>query len=111
MAHEWVVAEKAIFDRRLKEPALFAKTNKNIKSNLMWSSKLHKRDLVELLVALNTASAITTTDGCHVSFKTLVSKFSEFLNITISKPYDEREAILSRPPKVTDFLARLRKMY
>lgn len=104
-----VQSEKELLERRITNPTLFHNNNHLLKSDLMWSSKFSKRDLLELLIALDAISAITKVDGTNAPFVNLVSSFEEFLNIKFPNPYKEREAILARPYKTTDFLNRLKR--
>lgn len=78
-------------------------------SHFHWSEKLTKRDLIELLTALDQIEAIVDASGKKISYSSLVETFEQLLNLDLSKSYNIRTEVLSRKIKCTDFLNRLTK--
>lgn len=78
-------------------------------SQFHWSEKLTKRDLIELLTALDQIEAIVDAGGKKISYSLLVETFEQLLNLDLSKSYNIRSEVLSRKIKCTDFLNRLTK--
>lgn len=102
-----MICELQLQEKRVLHPSLFTNKVREQTSNIMWNTTLSKRDLLELLIALDSLSAITKTDGSVLPFSILVESFANFLNLKISNPYKERDMIMSRPPKPDDFMKRL----
>lgn len=95
-------------EKRLTFPELFSPVVPQQYSHLHWNTdKLTKRDLIELLTALELTHAIVGDDGKPTSFAELISTFEKLLNVSLPKPYKERDLILVRKKCVTDFTARL----
>lgn len=78
-------------------------------SQFHWSEKLTKRDLIELLTALDQIEAIVNASGKKISYSSLVEIFEQLFNLDLSKCYNIRTEVLSRKIKCTDFLNRLTK--
>ena len=78
-------------------------------SQIHWSEKLTKRDLIELLTALDQTEAIVDASGKKISYSSLIETFEQLLNLDLSKSYNIRSEVLSRKIKCTDFLNRLTK--
>lgn len=78
-------------------------------SGFHWSDKFTKRDIIELLTALDQIEAIVDTSGKKISYSLLVETFEQLLNLDLSKSYNIRTEVLSRKIKCTDFLNRLTK--
>ncbi|WP_099463891.1 RteC domain-containing protein [Parabacteroides provencensis] len=78
-------------------------------SHFHWSEKLTKRDLIELLTALDQTEAIVDASGKKISYSSLVEIFEHLFNLNLSKSYNIRTEVLSRKIKCTDFLNRLTK--
>lgn len=78
-------------------------------SQFHWSDKFTKRDIIELLTALDQIEAIVDASGKKISYSLLVETFEQLLNLDLSKSYNIRTEVLSRKIKCTDFLNRLTK--
>ncbi len=103
-----VQSEKELLERKITNPTLFHNTNHLLKSELKWSSTFSKRDLIELLAALDAISAITKTNGEILPFSKLVSSAEVFLNIKLPNSYKIRDEVLARKIKASDFLCKLK---
>ena len=79
-------------------------------SHFYWSEKLTKRDIIELLTALDQIGAIVDASDKKISYSSLVETFEQLLNLDLSKSYNIRSEVLSRKIKCTDFLNRLTKV-
>lgn len=95
-------------EKRLIFPELFSPTTPPPRSPLYWNAtKYTKRDLIELITALEAINAIVGDNNKPSSFIEIVSSFESLLNISISNPYKERDLILTRKKCVTGFTDRL----
>lgn len=94
-------------DKRLTYPDLFTPLSPPSRSPFHWNDKFTKRDLIELATALEATHAILDDNHKPISFAELISRFEHIFNITLPKPYKERDLILQRKKCVTDFTARM----
>lgn len=95
----------------LKEPQIhLSKPIVQQGSSFHWSEKLTKRDLIELLTALDQIEAFVDAGGRKISYSLLVETFEKLLTLDLSKSYNIRTEVLSRKIKCTDFLNRLTKV-
>lgn len=76
-------------------------------SNLKWSDNFTKRDLIELITALDQLGAVQMSTGDTASFKTIVSAFEVFFNVTLNYPHQQREDIVARKIKTTHFIGKM----
>lgn len=76
-------------------------------SNLKWSENFTKRDLIELITALDQLGAVQMCTGDPASFKTIVSAFEVLFNITLNYPHQQREDIIARKIKTTHFIGKM----
>lgn len=99
MALRQVVVELELLEKQLQYPELFASTASTQQpSPLHWdTSKFTKRDLIELITALEASNAIIDNLGNPISFTQLVESFSHLLNtpFTTKYAYKERDYILN----------------
>lgn len=94
-------------NERVVHPSLFQPTRKNDIPDLFWSSEFTKRDLVELLSALEYLGPILNAVGKYAPFSVLVAFAEKTLNVSLPNAYKIREEVLNRKTKSTDFLERL----
>ena len=92
---------------RIEHPTLFQTLHKNDIPDLFWSSEFSKRDLVELLSALEYLGPILNAVGKYAPFSVLVTFAEKTLNVSLPNAYKIREEVLNRKRKSTDFLERL----
>lgn len=107
-ASKIVKAEQAILERSLVYPSIIPKQTPTPNIPVLnWNKEFTKRDLIELITALEYIGAINDSTGRGVPFSLLVSISETMLNITLPNAYKIREEVLSRKTKPTDFLNRL----
>lgn len=102
-----VESELRLLNERIVHPSLFQPPRKNDIPDLFWSSEFTKRDLVELLSALEYLGPILNAVGKYAPFSVLVAFAEKTLNISLPNAYKIREEVLNRKTKSTDFLERL----
>lgn len=102
-----VESELRLLNERVVHPSLFQPPRKNDIPDLFWSSEFTKRDLVELLSALEYLGPILNAVGKYAPFSVLVAFAEKTLNISLPNAYKIREEVLNRKTKSTDFLERL----
>lgn len=102
-----VESELSLLNERIVHPSLFQPPRKNDIPDLFWSSGFTKRDLVELLSALEYLGPILNAVGKYAPFSMLVTFAERTLNISLPNAYKIREEVLNRKTKSTDFLERL----
>ena len=102
-----VESELSLLNERIVHPSLFQPPRKNDIPDLFWSSEFTKRDLVELLSALEYLGPILNAVGKYAPFSVLVTFAERTLNISLPNAYKIREEVLTRKTKSTDFLERL----
>ena len=102
-----VESELSLLNERIVHPSLFQPPRKNDIPDLFWSSEFTKRDLVELLSALEYLGPILNAVGKYAPFSVLVTFAERTLNISLPNAYKIREEVLNRKTKSTDFLERL----
>ena len=100
-------SELMLLNERVVHPSLFQPPRKNDIPDLFWSSEFTKRDLVELLSALEYLGSILNAVGKYAPFSVLVAFAEKTLNISLPNAYKIREEVLNRKTKSTDFLERL----
>lgn len=115
MAIALVSVEVDLRDKQLQYPSLFTLTEKvtNSKkpSEFHWNlEKFTKRDLIELITALEANGAIIDNDGNSISFTRLIEYFAASFSVAIPSKYayKERDYILNikrRSPSFIDFIA------
>lgn len=98
-------------EKRLSFPDLFSPTIPPPRSPLHWSDKFHRRDLIELVTALETTQAILDDSGKPVSFTKLIEHFSFAFNlpITTKTAFNERDYIRNVRRNSTEFIQLLDK--
>lgn len=101
-------SEKELLEKRITNPTLYHNSNHLRKSDLKWNSIFSKRDLIELLTALDAISVITKIDGSSMSFVQLVKSVDQFLNVKLPYSHKARENVVARKIKTTGFLSRLK---
>lgn len=97
-------------EKRIIYPELFSQTSAPPPSPLHWNSdKFSKRDLIELLTALENANVIIDEVGKPIPFTHIVEQFSHLLNVPISSKYafKERDYILNIKYRTTAFLDQI----
>lgn len=72
-AIELVDSELALLRMRAENPALFTNEKAVVVSELFWCPDFTKRDLVELLTALELLQSIRMADGKAIPFSRLVA--------------------------------------
>lgn len=102
-----VESELCLLNERVVHPSLFQPPRKNDIPDLFWSSEFTKRDLVELLSALEYLGPILNAVGKYAPFSVLVAFAEKTLNVSLPNAYKIREEVLNRKTKSTDFLERL----
>lgn len=102
-----VESELSLLNERVVHPSLFQPPRKNDIPDLFWSSEFTKRDLVELLSALEYLGPILNAVGKYAPFSVLVAFAEKTLNVSLPNAYKIREEVLNRKTKSTDFLERL----
>lgn len=102
-----IESELRLLNDRIEHPTLFQTLHKNDISDLFWSSEFSKRDLVELLSALEYLGPILNAVGKYAPFSVLVTFAEKTLNVSLPNAYKIREEVLNRKRKSTDFLERL----
>lgn len=100
-------SELMLLNERVMHPSLFQPPRKHDIPDLFWSSEFTKRDLVELLSALEYLGPILNAVGKYAPFSVLVAFAEKTLNISLPNAYKIREEVLNRKTKSTDFLERL----
>lgn len=108
IAERQVEVEQSLLEEHCAHPERFIEANTTTKRSFVWSEKYSKRDLMELVIALDKADAVKDMHGQKVAFKTLVDATSHSFSVDLSKMYRIREEILSRKIKSTAFLDILR---
>lgn len=106
-AERIVESELRLLHERIEHPTLFQPSLRNDIPDLHWSSEFTKRDLVELLSALEYLGPILNTFGKYAPFSVLVAFAEKTLNVSLPNAYKIREEVLNRKTKSTDFLERL----
>lgn len=102
-----IESELRLLNDRIEHPTLFQTLHKNDIPDLFWSSEFSKRDLVELLSALEYLGPILNAVGKYAPFSVLVTFAEKTLNVSLPNAYKIREEVLNRKRKSTDFLERL----
>lgn len=102
-----VESELNLLNERIIHPSLFQLPRNNDIPDLFWSSEFSKRDLVELLSALEYLGPILNAVGKYAPFSVLVTFAEKTLNVSLPNAYKIREEVLNRKRKSTDFLERL----
>ena len=108
-AERIVESELRLLHERIEHLTLFQPSLRNDIPDLHWSSEFTKRDLVELLSALEYLGPILNTFGKYAPFSVLVAFAEKTLNVSLPNAYKIREEVLNRKTKSTDFLERLIK--
>ena len=106
-AERIIESELRLLHERIEHPTLFQPSLRNDIPDLHWSSEFTKRDLVELLSALEYLGPILNTFGKYAPFSVLVAFAEKTLNVSLPNAYKIREEVLNRKTKSTDFLERL----
>lgn len=106
-AERIVESELRLLHERIEHPTLFQPSLRNDIPDLHWSSEFTKRDLIELLSALEYLGPILNTFGKYAPFSVLVAFAEKTLNVSLPNAYKIREEVLNRKTKSTDFLERL----
>lgn len=84
-------------EKRLTYTELFSPITPTAKSPLHWNlQKFSKRDLIELLSALDLVMAVVDERGHPVAFKNITESFSTLFNIDLKYAYKERKEIEGR---------------
>lgn len=98
-------------EKRLTFPELFSPTIPPPRYSLHWSDKFHRRDLIELVSALETTQAILDDSGKPASFTKLIEYFSFAFNlpITIKSAFNERDYIRNVRRNSAEFIQLLGK--
>lgn len=92
-------------EKRLDYPDIFLIKEHTPITDLRWNTvKFTKRDLIELLAALDEVEAIVDPDGTPTSFIHLTKAVGELLDISLEYAYKERTQIQNRAKNVTPFL-------
>ena len=106
-AERIVESELRLLHERIEHPTLFQPSLRNDIPDLHWSSEFTKRDLVELLSALEYLGPILNAFGKYAPFSVLVAFAEKTLNVSLPNAYKIREEVLNRKTKSTDFMERL----
>ena len=106
-AERIIESELRLLHERIEHPTLFQPSLRNDIPDLHWSSEFTKRDLVELLSALEYLGPILNAMGKYAPFSVLVAFAEKTLNVSLPNAYKIREEVLNRKTKSTDFLERL----
>lgn len=94
-------------EKRLTNPDLFVPLQSAARSPLYWNSKYTKRDLIELISALDLVMAAVDAHGRETPFKRLVEAFSSLFNVSLDYAYKERKEIEYRTDGNTSFVRLL----
>lgn len=105
-SHLHILEMEVQFPVNVKCPPTYPKDFEPI-SNLKWSENFTKRDLIELITALDHLGAVQMSTGDPASFKTIVSAFEVLFNVTLNYPHQQREDIVARKIKTTHFIGKM----
>lgn len=97
-------------EKRLTFPELFSPLSPPVLSPLHWDiSKFTKRDLIELITAIEATNAVIDDVGNPMPFTRLVESFSQLFNIPLTSKYayKERDYILNLRGRATLFVDTL----
>lgn len=94
----------------LQYPNTFVpKSTQTLVSPFLWSPKFTKRDLIEIIVALDHLGAVENKTGGRATYRSIVTAFELMFNVNLSKSYNKREEVLNRKIKTTDFLSKMQE--
>ena len=108
-----IESELRLLDLLLHHPEFFTKApaTKTPDFDLYWSTEFSKRDLVELLIALEHLGVIRSKKGNAAAFSAFVAYAEQTLHLTLPNAYKIREEVLGRKTRNASFLDRLRSAF
>ncbi len=104
-----VRAELKLLERRVTNPELFVNyTDSDKHSELKWSGTA--TELAELLIAIDMATVIKTSNNEKMPLTRLIGSFEKFFDFPVGNPHDLKRRILNRKTKSSVFLDKLRAL-